>query len=234
MKKYYVRKILDEPKLQNIHEIIENANRNNFWSDGLSSLPGGSRSIKNNLELANIDSMELINDLIMNSLDSDIDFNNFAIPSKSYLNIISKTTANGYYKPHTDSWTNGHYSTTVFLNDPEEYDGGELCLYFGGEDEVKIKLNAGWGITYPTGIVHRVNKVLSGCRYVSVFWTHSAISDPFMRSIYQEISNVEKNIKESINPVHISKCPDYDKDPSFCLHNIKNEILRRYALDPKD
>jgi PKHD-type hydroxylase len=228
MNEYYVRKILDKSKLQNIHEIIENANKNNFWSDGLSSLPRGSKDIKNNLELANIDSIELINDLIMNSLDDDKKFNDFTIPLSTSLNIISKSSEGSYYNPHTDNWCNGDYSTTLFLNEPEEYDGGELCLYFGGSDEIKIKLKSGWGITYPTGILHRVNTVESGVRYVSVFWTKSAIKDSFIRNIYTEISNIGYNIS-NYNNLYITDCKSSLKDPLFCIDNLKHEILRRYS-----
>ena len=38
-----------------------------------------------------------------------------------------------------------HYSTTVFLNNPDEYDGGELSLYIDGK--ISFKLNAGHAIT---------------------------------------------------------------------------------------
>lgn len=226
MKNFYIRKILNDEQIEHIRKLIENANAQNSWIDGLNS-GGGEKRIKNNLELSDINISKVINDCIMNSLDSDIDFLNFTCPKSTNLNIVSKTTSGGYYNPHLDNWSNGDYSTTVFLNDPSDYDGGELCLYLGDDEEKKIKLDAGWGITYSTGIIHRVNKVISGTRYVSVFWTESLVKDSFIRFILGEISNAKKYVPQ--NPVHLSSCLSASKDPSFILDSLKTQILRRYA-----
>lgn len=227
MQHYYIRKVLEKDNLNQIREIIEKCNKNNLWIDGLSS-GGGSKSIKHNLELSDTSSSQIINDIIMNRLDEDNNFINFVLPCSTTLNIISRMESGSYYKPHLDDWRNGDYSTTVFLNDPNEYEGGDLCLYFGGDDEIKIKLDAGWGITYHTGILHRVNKVKSGTRYVSVFWTSSSIKDSFIRYIYNELGNIESNIKNT-NPIYSSDCISSRKDPLFCLDNLKTQILRKYS-----
>jgi len=229
MKYYYVRKILEKDQISEINNTIENANKNDSWVDGLMT-GGGTKKVKNNLELSDANSAQVINEYIMSSLDNDKEFLNFTTPTTTNLNIVSKTQSGGYYKPHKDNWHNGDYSTTVFLNSPEEYGGGELCLYLGGEEEIKIKLDAGWGITYSTGILHRVNEVSFGNRYVSVFWTKSAIKDPFIRHIYSEISNVGNYLEQQKIPIHVSDCIGATKDPLFSLENLKNEILRKYSL----
>ena len=230
MKHYYVRKILEKNQINEIRNIIQDANQNNSWVDGLVSNSEATKQVKNNLELHDTNSAQIINNRIMQSLDNDKQFLNFTIPTTTYLNIVSKTQSGGYYKPHKDNWSSGDYSTTVFLNSPEEYGGGELCLYLGGEEEIKIKLDAGWGITYSTGILHRVNKVSFGTRYASVFWTKSAIKDPFMRHIYSEISNVGNYLEQQNISIHISDCIGATKDPLFLIDNLKNEILRKCSL----
>jgi PKHD-type hydroxylase len=228
MKNYYIRKILEPPQINEISCIIEDANQNNCWVDGLHS-GGGTKEIKNNLELSDINSVKVINNYIMQSLDNEQDFLSFTVPVKTNLNIVSKTQSGGYYKPHKDNWNNGDYSTTVFLNNPEDYGGGELCLYLGGEEEIKIKLDAGWGITYSTGILHRVNKVSFGNRYASVFWTKSIIKDPFIRYIYSGIHNVGNYLEKQNISIYTSDCMGATKDPLFLIENLKNEILRRYS-----
>jgi PKHD-type hydroxylase len=228
MKNYYIRKILDSESLKKINQIIEESNKSNYWVDGLSS-GGGHKRVKNNLELYNVEFSQTINNMIMNCLDVDDNFISYTVPKSTNLNIVSKTFSGGYYNPHVDNWINGDYSTTLFLNDSSEYDGGELCLYFGGEDEVKIKLNAGWGITYSTGTLHRVNKVISGNRYVSVFWTKSLITDPFIRHLYGELSNIQQSISEKDDIFHLSNCISVEKDPHFRLNVLKMDLLRRYA-----
>ena len=120
MKHYYVRKILEKNQINEISNIIQDANQNNSWSDGLMT-SGGKKEVKNNLELHDTNSAQIINNHIMQSLDNDQQFLNFTIPTITYLNIVSKTQSGGYYKPHKDHWSNGDYSTTVFLNNPEDY-----------------------------------------------------------------------------------------------------------------
>jgi PKHD-type hydroxylase len=231
MKQYYIRKILDIYQLEKIKSLLEEANKNNLWQDGLNTLsgPNSSHNIKNNLELSDINIAKIINDYIMSSLDRDKNFLNFTVPSSTHLNIVSKTQENGYYKSHTDNWSNGDFSTTVFLNSPQEYEGGELCLYFGGEDEIKIKLDAGWGITYNTGIIHRVNKVKSGSRYASIFWTKTLIKDTFIRNIYSELGNIENILSNYNFHTHLLDCYSSTKNPKFCIENLKQEILRKYS-----
>lgn len=228
MKQFYTRQILKENELLKIKESISQANTHNMWQDGLKSGGGFSR-VKNNLEMSDPVLAHSINSLIMNSLDQDKHFIDFTIAKETTFNIVSKTISGGYYNPHYDNWNNGDYSTTVFLNDPDEYIGGELCLYVGGEEEIKIKLKSGWGITYPTGVLHRVNKVSSGIRYVSVFWTKSLIDDAFIRHLYSEISDIQQSMVECKSPVHLGDCLNVSKDPSFVIEGLKQQILRKYA-----
>lgn len=226
---YYVRKLLDDDSIKKIKFLLEQSNSQNLWIDGCLSAYGADiRSAKLNSELPDCPILQEINDLIMMSLDNDKNFINLTAAKSTRKVFVSKTPSGGFYNPHTDSWDNGDYSTTVFLNNPDEYDGGELCLYLGGQEETKIKLDAGWAVTYPTGTIHRVNRVLSGSRYVSVFWTESLIKDSFIRNIFFEISRCVDILGQN-NTVHLTDCKSADKDPFFKLNLIKMEILRRYS-----
>lgn len=59
MKHYYVRKVIGENQLQEISNLIEIANQNNSWVDGL--ITGGTKQVKNNLELSDLNSTKIIN-----------------------------------------------------------------------------------------------------------------------------------------------------------------------------
>lgn len=227
MNNFYIRKVLEKPQINLIQELLEHANKNNLWHDGLNSSTASS-SIKNNKELFDMKMLTTINDTIMNSLDRDSKFLSFTSASRTNLNIISKSEYGNYYNPHYDDWDNGDYSTTVFLNDPNSYEGGELCLLLGNEEK-SIKLEAGWAVTYPTGILHRVNKVLNGVRYVSVFWTKSKIKNVEIRKIYHQLSLLEEILIERNMPIHYTDCLSALKDPLFIVLNLKNEILRHYG-----
>lgn len=226
--KYYIRKVLEEEELNDIQQLLKTADDENLWKDGLKT-GGGKHSVKDNKELDNREMIEKINTYIMKSLDYDSKFINFTSASNSSTNIVSKTESGNYYNPHMDDWKNGEYSTTLFLNDPSDYIGGELCLYFGNDEEKKVKLDAGWAITYQTGILHKVNKVISGTRYVSVFWTHSAIKNLDVRNLLYELGNLISILEQNHKPVHIHDYESYLKDPLIIATNIKNEIYRLYS-----
>ena len=61
---------------------------------------------------------------------------------------------------------------TLFLSDPETYDGGELS-FEGSFEPIRIKLKAGSAIVYPTGSWHRVTPVTRGTRLAAIFWIQS-------------------------------------------------------------
>lgn len=231
MKPFYIRKVLDENQANIIKCILNQANEKKSWQDGLKSVVGYKNQIKNNFELSDVNFSKEINNLIMIALDHDTNFLNYTAAKSTHLNIISKTVSGGYYNPHFDNWINGDYSTTLFLNNSDEYIGGELCLLVGDEEK-KIKLDSGWAVTYPTGTIHRVNKVISGVRYVSVFWTESYLKDPFISDIHHQIS-LALNIllKENNNSVHLSNCLSAQNNVEFILSNLKNEILRKYGAN---
>jgi PKHD-type hydroxylase len=227
---YYIRKVLEKEQLVKIDNILNECNIHNQWVDGLNS-GGGVKSVKNNLELSCIDSLNKINDMIMSSLDCDINFLNFTAAKSTHLNIISKTETGGYYNPHIDTWSNGDYSTTVFLSDPESYSGGELCLLLDNQEEKMIKLEKGWAITYSTGILHRVNVITRGTRYVSVFWTNSLLKDSFHRHIYSQLGKLKVLLECEVksDPTHYKTCQQIKKNPYFIVDSLQHQILRKYS-----
>ena len=78
--------------------------------------------------------------IIMNNIDVDDEFIAMTCPKSTKNSIFSRIDRGGYYKPHIDHMFTGHYSTTVFLNDPDEYEGGELQLLIDGEvHDIKLK-----------------------------------------------------------------------------------------------
>lgn len=228
MTNYYVRKVLEREQVDLIQNLLKHAEEHNLWRDGLNS-GGGTSSTKSNKELSDLKMLKTINDCIMQSLDLDNHFLMFTSAKTTNVNIISKTESGGYYNPHFDNWSNGDYSTTVFLNDPNTYEGGELCLFLGTDEEKQFKPDAGWAVTYPTGIIHRVNRVLSGTRYVSVFWTKSNIRNVMMRNMNYQLELIIQSLEKNSNSIHYTDCEATLKDPIFIARNLQNEILRHYG-----
>jgi predicted 2-oxoglutarate/Fe(II)-dependent dioxygenase YbiX len=83
------------------------------------------------------------------------------------------------------------------LNDPEEYDGGELEMVFGNQS-LKYKLKPGRAVIYPTGLTHKVHKVTRGTRKVICFWMESAIADPSIRSLVVDLTTSWYKYKDKL------------------------------------
>ena len=80
-------------------------------------------------------------------------------------------------------------SCTVFLNEPKDYDGGELHIRLTDAD-LRFKLNPGQAIVYPSDTLHQVMPVTRGERLVAITFIQSRLPDPFQRSMMFELNEV--------------------------------------------
>lgn len=227
---YVIRRIFDDAQVDEIKSILE-SEPEDMWLDGLVS--GGHENSKKNFEFSNQNSSyQKIREIVMSSLDSDIAFNNFTFAKSSSPIIISKYLEGGHYKVHQDNVYNGNFSTTIFLDDPVSYDGGELCLFINNR-EIKFKLPAGYAITYETGLFHKVSKVTRGERKAVVFWSKSDVKDRFLVYVYGEIFDIHKGLFDLLQEGKIDLQTDFEDfqsvigNPLIRLSAVGNEILRR-------
>lgn len=212
--KYKIIKFFDLDTLNEIH------NRLNFsrWVDGCLTVDNKtSLKYKNNLQTT------IQNDIIFNSLDTNKTFLDFTLAKSTNKLLISKTMVGGFYKPHFDSVDNGDFSVTIFLNNPREYKGGELCLFIDNEER-KIKLKPGYGIVYETGIPHRVCDVTYGERIACVFWVKSIISDMKELYRYRYYLYMAQRYPEKLH----ENCYDFANDLNTIFVNKCNSILRKW------
>ncbi|MBV5260031.1 Fe2+-dependent dioxygenase [Synechococcus moorigangaii CMS01] len=107
-------------------------------------------------------------------------------PKHIHTLLFSRYGPGMAYGRHTDNaLMNGmraDVSFTLFLNEPEEYEGGELVIE-GADAEQDYKLPAGTAIAYPSTSLHRVNPVTKGTRFVAVGWVQSWIREAQKREI---------------------------------------------------
>ncbi|MCK8515072.1 Fe2+-dependent dioxygenase [Methylonatrum kenyense] len=84
-------------------------------------------------------------------------------------------------------------SMTLFLSDPDSYDGGELVIELGG-DERSAKLAAGNMVIYPSTTLHRVEPVTRGTRLGAVNWCQSYIRDAARRELIFELDMARRSL----------------------------------------
>lgn len=92
-------------------------------------------------------------------------------------------------------------SCTVFLSEPEEYEGGDLVV----EDTYgyhEVKLPAGDLILYPSTSVHEVTAVTQGCRIASFFWVQSMIRDDANRHMLFNLDQTIQNLRIQLGDTH--------------------------------
>lgn len=84
-------------------------------------------------------------------------------------------------------------SFTLFLSDPDRYDGGELMIETTAGEET-YKLDAGALVLYPSSTLHRVNPVTRGVRLAAVGWVQSLVRDPGRREVLFDLDTARRRI----------------------------------------
>ena len=201
------------------------------WQDGAATAGTLARNTKRNLQLA--DGSELAVSLgnhVLNRLGQHPLFISAALPSKIYPPKFNRYADGGTYGAHVDSAVmrlpggNGtvrsDLSATLFLSDPEEYEGGELEIegVFGVQS---VKLEAGDMVLYPSSSLHRVTPVLSGARIASFFWIESLVSDEGERSLLFDLDQSIQALTPGLPT---------DDERLLKLTGVYHNLLRRWAI----
>ena len=151
------------------------------WQDGKKTAGSLAAKIKNNFQLdKNSRISNVIKDLIINKIISNPLIKSFSLPSLIHGVMFTKSLSGNGYGMHVDNpympEGRSDLSFTLFLNEPESYKGGNLCIQTINETK-KIKLSAGEMIIYPSTNLHSVSKVEEGERYVCVGWIQSYVQN---------------------------------------------------------
>ena len=190
--------ILDAQRLDFIRQVLDKAN----FIDGTLSAGMAAKRVKHNEELSADDAqMQQLNNLVMGSLIQHEEFKAAAIPFRVAAPYYARYSKGMTYGDHVDDPIMGgagqqyrsDVSTTVFLNEPSEYEGGELVITtsFG---EQKIKLAAGSAVVYPSSSLHHVAEVTKGTRLVAVTWSQSMIRDPAKRELLYHLNQARESL----------------------------------------
>jgi len=163
------------------------------WVDGAITAGAIARRNKSNEQLADdAPAAVALGEQILRRLGSHPLFISAALPSKIYPPKFNRYAGGGAYGAHVDSALlalprgggslRSDISATLFLTEPEDYDGGELEIEgaFGAQ---AVKLEAGDLVLYPSSSLHRVTPVTRGARVSSFFWIESHVADDGRRAL---------------------------------------------------
>ncbi len=156
------------------------------WVNGARSAGEQAVQHKNNQQLAqDSDAARELQALVLQAVQRDALFFSAALPKRIFNPLFNRYSgATNFYGDHVDGailhsratqqWVRTDISCTLFLSQPDEYDGGELTVQdtFGSQ---RIKLPAGDLVIYPGTSVHQVTPVIRGTRIASFFWIESMV-----------------------------------------------------------
>ena len=173
--------------------------------DGRLSAGTAAQRVKSNQELdSGAAELERLNTLVMANLTRHPAYRGGALPLHVASPFYARYRPGMAYGDHLDDPIMGaggvkyrsDVAITVFLNAPEDYDGGELVIQtaFGGQS---VKLAAGDGVLYPASSIHHVNPVTRGERLVAVTWVQSLVRDPARRELLYGLNQARERLLQS-------------------------------------
>jgi len=153
---------------------------------------------KNNLQAIETDPLYAESSSIVGAAFArSMPFRDFALPRNVAPPLLARYEVGMTYGVHADvshmrfgnEVHRSDLSATVWLNDRDSYDGGELVIHLGTKP-VAIKGEAGSLVVYPSTQLHEVTPVRRGQRLVSITFIESLIPDEFQRTQLYELSEV--------------------------------------------
>lgn len=198
------------------------------WTDGRETVGSQGAQVKHNEQLPDASPLKAaLASVVLAALKRSPLFFAAALPLKYLPPRFNRYSGGGTYGFHVDgavmNLANGEQlrsdiSCTLFLSDPDEYDGGELIISDTyGEHEVKLP--AGDLIAYPSSSLHKVNPVTRGARVASFFWVQSMIRDDVQRRLLWEMDTSIERLRQT----------NGDADAVLQLTGVYHNLLRRWS-----
>ncbi len=221
-----IENVLDAHEVKAFRERLSTA----AWVDGAPTAGSRSVAVKQNLQLERTDPVAVeLGQIILRKLGAHPVFISASLAEKIWPPVFNRYENGGHYGTHVDSalmrlpeaglTIRSDLSATLFLSEPDEYDGGELLIeeQYGAQ---AAKLNAGDMVLYPSSSLHQVTPVTRGQRVCAIMWMQSAIADAAARGMLFEMD-------QSIQALSVGRAKD-DPDVDRLIH-VYHNLLRRWA-----
>ena len=201
------------------------------WVDGRVTAGDLAAKSKCNLQLP-VDSQEAVElgDRVLHALGCSPTYHSAALPLRVLPPMFNRYEGGMTFGSHVDNAIRtvpgsggmrirADVSSTLFLSDPDEYDGGELVVkdLFGTQS---VKLPAGHMVVYPASSLHHVTPVTRGCRWASFFWAQSMVKDDGCRALLYDLD---------AGIIETRKLFNGDVHATVALTSVYHNLLRRWA-----
>ena len=203
------------------------------WIDGKATVGPQGAQVKHNQQLADASALrQQLGETVLAALALNPLYHSAMLPLRTLPPRFNRYQGGGQYGFHVDGSVmsvamgagqppaslRSDVSCTLFLCEPDEYDGGELIVNDTyGEHE--IKLPAGDLIVYPASSLHRVQPVTRGARLASFFWVQSLVRDDGQRQLLFELDASIQSLTRA----------NADRNAVLQLTGVYHNLLRRWA-----
>lgn len=181
------------------------------------------RVVKHNTQAQPADVAEAAS-IVSSALSAHPVFRAAALPQRLSPILFNRYAPGMDYGPHVDDALMGSprlrsdVSFTLFLDEPGDYEGGELVIDSAGGEE-PVKLAAGACVVYPATHLHRVAPVVRGTRHAAVGWAQSLVREAAAREILFDLDTARRAVFEQQG-----KSETFDR-----LAKTYANLLRRWA-----
>lgn len=220
-----IPEVLTAEQVKQARQMLDKAK----WVDGRITAGHQSAKAKNNLQIPeDHPTAQKLGQMIIFSLEKSALFISAALPAKVFPPLFNRYQGGQSFGTHVDNairqvpntayYIRTDLSATLFLSEPNEYQGGELVI----EDTYgvqQVKLPAGHLILYPATSLHHVRPVTEGSRTASFFWIQSMVRDDGERTLLFDLDMAIQKLNKD-TPAHPS---------AIQLTGVYHNLLRRWA-----
>jgi PKHD-type hydroxylase len=217
--------VLTAEQVLHARGLLEGAN----WVDGRVTAGSQSAKAKNNLQLPEDHPVaRQLGEIILDALSRNALFVSAALPLRVFPPLFNCYRGGQSFGNHVDNairqvratgaTVRTDLSATLFLTDPDEYDGGELMV----EDTYgvhSVKLPSGHMVLYPASSLHNVSPVTRGARIASFFWIQSMLRDDGERTLLFDLDTAIQRLTVDL-PEHPA---------AVQLTSVYHNLLRKWA-----
>lgn len=223
---HHIPNVLSKEQVAEFRQMMETAN----WVGGKVTAGTLSASVKQNQQLSEQDPLtHHLSELVIQAIWKNPVFQAAALPCQIIPPLFNRYDEHESFGFHVDNsirlirgtaqQMRTDLSCTLFLSEPEEYDGGDLVI----EDTYgyhEVKLPAGDVVLYPATSLHEVSSIIRGTRFASFFWVQSMIRDDTERHMLFNLDQSIQSLRMQLGDQH---------EEVVKLTNLYHNLMRKWA-----
>ena len=221
-----IENVLSKAEVAQCRAVLEGTQ----WVDGKITAGAQSALAKHNLQVPeDAPQARALQDVILRALGRSQGFNSAAVPFRVFPPLFNRYDVGMKFGAHVDNAirfiagpnirVRTDLSATLFLTEPEDYDGGELVIEdtYGTQS---IKFAAGDMVLYPATSLHRVEEITRGSRWASFFWIQSMVKDDGGRGLLYQLDQSIIKARTELGDKH---------EAVLGLTAVYHNLLRKWA-----